>query len=517
MRIATTEGYVADESRLQGQAEDVVIVQSESALIAALKEAFTEGMPITTQGGLTGITGAAVPQGGRVLSMRNMRRVLGLRKDADGFYLLAQPGCTLEGIRQMLQRPHDIDVQGWSEESLRAWKALCDVPVHMFAPDLTETGATLGGVVSTNGSGARSYYYGATRRHITALKIVLPGGDVICLRRGTRLAQKLSFSVQAESGRCYRGVLPDYHVPDVKHAAGLYAAPDMDLIDLFIGAEGTLGVIAEVEVRLVPRPVQVCGLTMFLSSEAQALDLVDLVRGLGHTVYALEYFSAQALDLLRDVSMRAESVRIPALAAHWHTALYVEMDTSSPDALTDLVGLLEQVGGKEEDTWLAEGYDEIETLKGIRHAIPERINSWISRHQQSWPAVTKLGTDLAVPDDCLRTVMQMYHADLQATGLPYVIFGHIGNNHVHVNILPPNEDAWKVGKALYMQWAARVVEMGGTVSAEHGIGKLKTDMLLLLYGEKGIAQMRDVKAVFDPHFLLNQGTLFRYEGRDRLR
>jgi len=201
-------------------------------------------------------------------------------------------------------------------------------------------------------------------------------------------------------------------------------------------------------------------------------------------------------------------VRIPPLADHWHTALYIEWSTAQSDAFTDLIGLLERVGGNEADTWLAEGYAEIETLKGIRHAIPERINRWVAEQRKHWPAVTKLGTDLAVPDAHLRRVMRMYHADLRAAGLPYVIFGHIGNNHVHVNILPPDEEAWRAGKALYQHWAERVVGMGGTVSAEHGIGKLKTDMLRLQFGDSGIAQMRAVKSVFDPYCLLNPGTLF---------
>jgi len=107
--------------------------------------------------------------------------------------------------------------------------------------------------------------------------------------------------------------------------------------------------------------------------------------------------------------------------------------------------------------------------------------------------------------------MRMYHDDLRAAGLEYVIFGHIGNNHLHVNILPRTPDEYQHGKALYLEWARRVVAMGGTVSAEHGIGKLKTAMLEIMYGPAAIEQMRAVKRVFDPQMLLNRGTLFSYK------
>ncbi len=508
MPLMAPEGYLEDESRYQGVASTVYAIADEMELRGILKSAEDSGMYVTAQGGLTGITGAAVPKGGCVVNLRNMQTILGLREDDAGFCLRAQPGCTLDSIRRMLEQPQEMNVAGWSDASLQCWQKLCHAPVQMFAPDLTETGATLGGVVSTNGSGARSFYYGATRKHIVGLRVVLPGGEVLQLKRGTCRAQDHVFSVASEGGRIYTGQLPTYDLPAVKHAAGLYTQPDMDVIDLFIGAEGTLGVITEVEIRLVPRPAHVCGITMFLSSEDQALSLVERMRSTQLLLYAVEYFSAEALDLLRDSSEGGAGVAIPHLASHWRTAIYAELDTSDATALDQLIAHLKEVGGRLEDTWLAERYHEIQTVKGIRHAIPERINQWIAEQRKVWPAVTKLGTDLAVPDASLRTVMQMYHEDLANAGLPYVIFGHIGNNHLHVNILPPDEASWEAGKALYLQWAERVVQMGGTVSAEHGIGKLKTEMLRLQFGDHGIAQMQAVKAVFDPQGILNPGTLF---------
>jgi len=510
MQSVAAEGYLADESRLQGLAAKAYLAQSEADIVAVLAEARAGGIEVTIQGGLTGITGAAVPLAGHVLNLRNMRKVLGLRREGHTFILRAQPGCTLESIRRMLLAPGEMDVASWSQEAREAWRMLCRAPEQMFAPDLTETGATLGGVVSTNGSGARSYRYGAARAHIAGLRVILMDGEILALQRGKCFAQGRAFQLQSLSGRGYAGNLPAYRMPAVKHAAGYFAHPDMDLLDLFIGSEGTLGVVSEVEITLLPRPEHVVGLTMFLSSEDAALTLVENLRGSDHDIQALEYFSAQALDLLRQPSRgaRAGDLSIPPLRPDWHTALYVEVADPTGMALEEIVALLGKVGGDPDATWLAEGYHEIETLKGIRHAIPERINAWIAAQRQHWPDVTKLGTDLAVPDAHLRDVMQMYHADLQAAGLRYVIFGHIGNNHVHVNILPQNRDEWLRGKKLYATWADRVVQWGGTISAEHGVGKLKTEMLQQLFGAGGIAGMQSVKRVFDADFLLNRDTLF---------
>jgi D-lactate dehydrogenase (cytochrome) len=115
---------------------------------------------------------------------------------------------------------------------------------------------------------------------------------------------------------------------------------------------------------------------------------------------------------------------------------------------------------------------------------------------------------MSVPDNELENVMRMYHEGLAQAGLEYVIFGHIGNNHVHVNILPRSMAEYAKGKALYLDWARQVVAMGGSVSAEHGIGKIKTEFLKLMVGDTGIAEMRKLKALFDSNGLLNPGNLF---------
>jgi len=510
--------YLTDESRRTGCADAIVFAECEADIVEVMRQAAADGTPVTVQSGLTGITGGATPDGGCILNVSRMARFLGMRHDgaAGRFFVRVQPGCTLKALHEALVHDGEFDTAGWSDEALEALARYREGSMHVFPPDLTEAGACLAGVVANNGSGARTFRYGPARPHVSALRVVLPGGDVLALKRGCKQAAGREFRLESEAGHVFSGRLPTYTMPVVKNAAGLYAADGMDLIDLFIGSEGVLGVFSEIELALTPLPAAAWGMTAFLPSEAAALTLVERMRDdrQGH-VAAIEFFSAEALNLLRD--QRAGNpafASLPELKPHWHTAVYVEFHGESEavveQALAAACETLADSGGDPDDSWLATSRREIEAFKGVRHAVPEAVNLLIGERKRQYPGLTKLGTDLAVPDDGLRPVMQMYHDDLRAAGLEYVIFGHIGNNHLHVNILPAGPDDYARGKALYLEWARRVVAMGGTVSAEHGIGKLKTAMLEIMYGAAAIAQMRDVKRVFDPQMLLNRGTLFAY-------
>ena len=139
---------------------------------------------------------------------------------------------------------------------------------------------------------------------------------------------------------------------------------------------------------------------------------------------------------------------------------------------------------------------------------PETINAIIAERKKQYPELHKLGTDLAVPDDRLRDMWQVYKDSLSAADLQWVAFGHIGNNHVHINILPRNGSELQEGLKLYGHFAAKAVEFKGTVSAEHGIGKMKTNFLELMYSPDHLDEMRAVKLALDPENLLNPGNIF---------
>ena len=147
-------------------------------------------------------------------------------------------------------------------------------------------------------------------------------------------------------------------------------------------------------------------------------------------------------------------------------------------------------------------------MKQFRHAIPESVNLIIDEQRKSFHNIRKLGTDMAVPDRYFEDAYFLYKKRLEKAALDYVIFGHIGNNHLHVNIIPKNDEDFEKGLLEYINIAKQIVQWGGTVAAEHGIGKTKKKLLKLMYGEKSIQEMIELKKLFDPKVLLNQGNLF---------
>jgi D-lactate dehydrogenase (cytochrome) len=152
-------------------------------------------------------------------------------------------------------------------------------------------------------------------------------------------------------------------------------------------------------------------------------------------------------------------------------------------------------------------YSELQKMKAVRHFVPETVNATIAMRKAEYHEVHKIGTDMAVPDETLRDYLKYYRETLDAQGMEYVIFGHIGNNHLHVNMLPRNNEEVEQGMQNYMTFAKRAVELGGTVAAEHGIGKLKRAFLEVMYGADGIDQMQEVKRSLDSKWLLNQGNM----------
>jgi D-lactate dehydrogenase (cytochrome) len=146
----------------------------------------------------------------------------------------------------------------------------------------------------------------------------------------------------------------------------------------------------------------------------------------------------------------------------------------------------------------------MEKLQIFRHAIPQKINEVITKNNQR-----KLGTDVAVPDIKFRELYYFSKKEAEDSKLIYLIYGHFGNSHMHLNILPKNEEEYIKGKFIYNSICKKAIELGGTVSAEHGIGKLKTAYIMEMYGEEIIKKMAELKKVLDPNMILGKGNIFK--------
>jgi len=263
-------------------------------------------------------------------------------------------------------------------------------------------------------------------------------------------------------------------------------------------------------------PPVIWGVTCFFREEELAARFVEALRPALSNVASLEYFDPNALRILnRQKASGGVFARLPDSGSESAAAVYAELHCQSEtEALESLRILGEQcaeAGGDPDRSWVGRTAFDKETMTFFRHAVPESVNMLIDQRKKTAPGITKLGSDMAVPNGKLLAVMELYHRTLAEEGFEYAIWGHIGNNHVHVNILPRDMEEYRRGKALFTGWAAQITAMGGAVSAEHGVGKLKAAFLPIMFGNEVMARMYRVKQVFDPYGQLGQGNLFAEE------
>jgi len=352
---------------------------------------------------------------------------------------------------------------------------------QFYPPDPTETSASVGGTIATNASGSRSFRFGATRRWVRALRVVLADGTLREFERG----QAVDFDP---------GTIPLARV--TKNTAGYPLAPGMDWVDLFAGSEGTLGAIVAARVGLLPVPPALLGGVVFFADDAGALDAVDAWRPTPR-LRMLEYFDGPSLGLLRS--------RFPEIPKRAEAALLIEqeLDSEEDPEIDAWLERVEAAGAFAEESWFALAAADRERFRKFRHALPELVNDTVRRS-----GALKMNTDYAVPLDRGREMLAYYQRRLREE-FPgrYVIFGHIGDAHVHINLFsdPANP---KHAADLLVEFARQAVSLGGTVSAEHGLGKRKVHLLGLQYTPEQVEAMRTVKRRLDPLGILGRGILF---------
>ncbi len=517
--------YLTDESGFGPPKVDcLVFARSERQVADVLADASDRGVYVTVSAGRTGIVGGAVPAGGTLLSLAEMNRVLGIRRLADGrFAVRVEPAVTVAGLEEMLAVGDlGLDPETLPPEEAAALAALkADERGYFYPPDPTEMSAHLGATVATNASGARSYYYGATRRHVHSVRVVLPCGEVIAAERGIFTAGDGRFEIRLTGGDSLDVAVPGYAMPETKNAAGYYVAPDVDLVDLFIGSEGTLGVLTEVELVLSRRPSGVLSALAFFPDDESAIAFVKHTRGdhadspvpASVTPLALEFFDSKSFEFLRErKEAQGASSGIPELPEDAAAGVLFEQEFEDEDALMAAYEgweeLLSHHGSSMENTWGGMEESDLARLKALRHSIAEEVNGTIARARAKHPEIHKIGTDIAVPAGRFEEMVAYYRERLAGTTLRYVMFGHIGDSHVHLNIMPQDLDELLAAEKLALEFAKHGVSMGGTVSGEHGIGRLKHAFLEALYGAGGLVEMAALKAAFDPAGILNRGVMF---------
>ncbi len=445
-------GYLSDASNTHGHAEALLRPETAHEAAEILAHCQAHGIPVTVTARRTSTTGGPVPQGGWLLSTERMDRVLEITETT----------CTAQGGVLLGELQDQLEARGL-----------------LFPPDPTSRyECSLGGAIACNASGARSFTYGPTRPWVEAVQVVLPDGRVLEADRDTAIPADWP--------------VPRWTEPSVKTAGGYFPADN--LLDLIIGSEGTLGLVTRARLRLTRAPERVFSVLALFPSTSAGLDFVAALKAdEGVSPRLIEWYDQHSLDLVRK--------RVPELPTQARAAVWCEQEATEADVDALMEAWMERLEGSQalaEHTLFADDDKGLERLRTIRHAVPAGVNDIVSAN-----GVPKVGTDFAVPDEHLGEMMALY----EAVDMQHVLFGHVGDGHLHLNLLPSGpaelQAAWGIWRALYRQALA----FGGCLSAEHGVGKLKLPYLEDMVGSRVIGEFRALRRHIDPAWILGRGTL----------
>jgi len=426
----------------------------------------------------------------------------------------AQCGVTIRDLNNWAMKKDfpGLSKSGSSETKAFLKKYKESDTTYFYPPDPTEMGAALGGTVSTNASGARTYKYGATRNWVRCIRIMVASGEVLEIPRGKYFATPAGeFTIINSTGNKTIVKIPQYAMPHTKNAAGIFSAPNMDLIDLFIGSEGIFGAITEIEVALQKwnNPISI---VQFLPSDDKAIDFVITLRKeKSIRPEFIEFYSSHALNLLREKQAEdPKVVGMPPIPDYATSAVFFDLQFD-PENKDNVYAQLEKIvyrcGSTLAMSWAGYERRDLERFKNFRHVLPETINTILADRKKKIPELYKLSTDLAVPDHALEEIWAFYRSILEGAGLEWVAFGHIGNNHIHINIIPRSLKEMKEGLLIYREFAKKAVDLGGTISAEHGVGKIKKEFFSIMFSDTKLKEMKAVKNALDPGCMLNPGNV----------
>ncbi|HXK44841.1 MAG TPA: FAD-binding oxidoreductase [bacterium] len=454
--------YLEDSSNFSGgNCDSVYIVENEQEVIEIVQTANAKKIPLTVSGGGTGTVGGRIPVEGSVISVEKLNRIIDINKD-----------------RAILDA--GVIVNNFLVEA--------DSISKFYPPFPTERNAFIGGNVSTNASGEYSFRFGSTRKYVLKIRMVTGSGKLVEIPRGKFFANE-----KGEIKTDFLNVqIPSYVTPPIKCSAGYYSAPNMDLIDLIIGSEGTLGVITQVEVMLIDKLPERFIMIFFLPGESRMFEFLSEVKtSFIKDMYNLEFFDQASLFFLKQ-----DFPEIPSDTC----AFYVE-STDNIELMEQWLQLSEKYQAK--DVWVGSDPKSYQRMIDFRHRLPENINAYFRKL-----GITKISLDIAVPEKNFRELVGFYREFSECSGIRTVLFGHIGENHLHFNLFPVDDREKALAKQIYLSCVEKALSLGGTIAAEHGIGKIKYPYLRMMYTDNGIKEMVRIKKTFDSNGLMGRNNLF---------
>lgn len=437
------EDYSHDEMPIYGKSapEVVFMAHSTEEIAAVVKICNDNRIPVTPRGSGSGLVGGAVPLlGGVLIDFSKMNKILSY--DLENFVVHVQPGVTLKDLAE------DCAKRGL-----------------LYAPDPGEKLAYLGGNVSTNAGGMRAVKYGATRDYVRAMEVVLPTGEI------TNFGATVS-----------------------KTSSGY------SLLDLMIGSEGTLGVITELTLKVIPAPKVVASLIIPFENLNNCISTVPKIKMANINPQALEFMEREiVLSSERYIGKSVFPQELDGIQANAY--LLVTLDASSEDELNKLI---------EEAAEIALEEGAIDVL--VADTPTKMKDAWAARSSflEAIMAETKLldECDVVVPVDKIASYLEFVNNAGKEHGLIIKSFGHAGDGNLHIyqcsNDLEEEEFKSRVEK-FFGDIYPEAIRSGGLVSGEHGIGSGKISYLVDSVGETNMKLMRGIKKVFDPNSIMNPG------------
>lgn len=435
--IAYGSDYTED---LNFPPEVVLRVESTEEVCAVMRHCHEHNIPVTPRGAGTGLSGGAIPvHGGVCLSVERMNKILEI--DERNFTVTTQPGVITQVIQETV-----------AEKGL------------FYPPDPASRGSCfIGGNIAENSGGPKAVKYGVTKDYVLNLEVVLPDGEVIWTGANV-----------------------------LKNSTGY------NLTQLMVGSEGSLGIVTQIVLRLIPHPkIDLLMLAPFTSASDACKAVADIFYA-GIIPSGLEFMERDALDLGYEFTGEERLGMEEGIEAH----LLIEVDGNNMEVLmSDMEGItavLEKYDCGE--LFFADSAAQKEKLWKVRRSLGEAVKSYSIYKEE----------DTVVPRAELPALLDGVKAIGRKYGFRSICYGHAGDGNLHVNILKGdlNEEAWKstVDKGI-REIFTLCKKLGGTISGEHGIGLVQKDFMDIVFTEREINLQKSLKRVFDPNGILNPGKI----------
>ena len=480
-------GYERDSSNINGNGDILCRPQNELECALILQWFQSAQIPMTISAGKTNLTGSATPKGGVVLSTEKMK----------------QPAVKVDSVANTVSTPVGIYLEDMRKEVLRQSNKTLHYPVD---PTSREE-AMVGGTLSCNASGFIPGPAGATRFWTEGLDFLTADGYKISCRRGDYVSENGEFIMEYPDKSVIL-TIPTYPRPEIKNASGPFSDVNgrIDLVDFLVGSEGIFGVITSAIFALKEMPDDFLDLFFTLPKELDAVHFHQYIsnhfNGDLSQITALEYFGYNCQTYMNHREKLFNSTS--EVGIYLQIPLYNETVEDVAENWFNIL-LKSDSNIHEDGILLLNTPQNWKTFFEARHSIPANALEK-TRKLNTWSILT----DTIVPSNNFPEFLEITHSILQTANIEYLLFGHLGDCHLHFHLIP-NKVQQQKALEVYNQIIENATELGGVYSAEHGTGKRKRPDFIKCFGEGAADQVRNAKAAIDPGFLLNRGNVVEYK------